>query len=216
MTTSLAGRHARPRRGWTPALSVRISESEGPATTGVADSEARRDIQIHEPAVLFRDRRLVLPADAERQRDRRPHSPIVGDEGTRERLAKILVRVSIGDRAGCGNTQKEVREITFRRCSVNVKLPRGSRCEYRLNCWPAVVGAVGEAVAATNPGTAVANLVRQVSIRRISPARQTRYATGEVQRGRSPVSGIPVVAGDSCNAGDVNSIGKIRPIGRRR
>ena len=71
------------------ALVRRTSDSGyvAPVTAPVAsDAEDRRDggevrgdVEIHEPPEALGDRRLILPAHAEHQRERRAQAPVVGD-----------------------------------------------------------------------------------------------------------------------------------------
>src|SRR5438132_337630 len=68
-------------------------------------------IEIYQSSVQFRNRRVVLPAHADIQREGGPHTPIVGDVRIVAGGAEVFIRISKSDGTGIRNAQQETREV---------------------------------------------------------------------------------------------------------
>src|SRR5262249_45347970 len=93
----------------------------GERTLGIVGYDRRhvgvtgRDVQVDDPAVLFRDRRTVLPTDAGIDGETGSHAPVVRHVEVGDVRPEIFVRVTEGDRTGIGNAEQEARKIVAAR-----------------------------------------------------------------------------------------------------
>src|SRR5262245_21680389 len=72
-----------------------------------------------------------------------------------------------------------------------------------------MVDPVSECVTSAAPVAVVGDGARLVSVERIGPARQPCDAARKTEAGRSPVSRIPIVAGNAGNTGNVHTVTEI-------
>ncbi len=171
--------------------------------------EAGRDTQIHQPAEPLRRRRLIFPSRPNLHRPGRAEPPVVGEIGVRAAGAEILVGVAKGDRTGAGNAEQEVRQIGSSQRAGERE--HAARIQLRAHVGRDVphITPKREVVTAASPvglHARVLRLAARVRGQRVAQAGHGR----ELQRGRSPVLRILIVACDAGLARHVDAIGEVR------
>jgi hypothetical protein len=154
------------------------------------------DIEIYQAAVELRDGRAVLPADPGVEGEARAHTPIIRKVEVIRRGAEVLVGVAAGNGASVGDAEQEAGEIVACRGSGEGECAARIVLRKIVELLSLVIGAdrkvVRRPVAEQQPGDAAG----LVAIERLLGISEARDAAGEIQRGRSPVLGLLVVAGD--------------------
>src|SRR5439155_5923323 len=112
----------------------------------------------------LRDRRFILPSHSESQRDGRLHMPVVGHVRVGERLPEILVGISKGDGACCGNRNQKIREVVSCRRARKSKTATGVLLRQQVEFLTSKIRAITQGVAALDPSAGIEHTARLASI----------------------------------------------------
>ena len=198
-------------------IATTVERAEGMARHDRADQgEARRHVQVHQPAEALRDRRFILPPNARIHRQHRAHPPVVGDVCIVGRGAEVLVGVAKGDGARVRDPEQEVRQVRARGSAIEGE--RAARILLRLHVplLMSKVTAKRDVVPAMAAQALSADGVRQIAVPRALGTAEPRDAAGKDQVRRTPIDRILIVPANGRLARDVRAIREVRRRGCRQ
>ena len=190
--------------------------------------KARRDIQVHQPAVLLHNRAGILPARARIQSEARAHPPIVGEIGVVRRRPKVLVGIAVRNRnrvrspqqkigkiAACSGRAQAARPGSLRRRARESEAAARILLPHLVQFDPPYVAAHGDVVRPLQPHHRIGKRAGLIAQEALLPVAQPRVAAVEGEVGRPPILGILIVAADPRLARHVAAVGPVRRIARR-